>query len=355
MNTNEVVRRRAVYGLPGVDDTPIVADSLDAVLSKADAAHVLPHVRLAVRAGWLANPTDGFIERLERRTRETVAQTLSTYAALIDAVDALAAVGVQPVVLKGIATGHLDYPVPHVRYSTDADLYVPGRQREVLVAAGIGTVPIPRSVRWQERYSKTTTVVDPHGTEIDVHHRLAEGYPGISIPMDEAMAHTESFVLGGVEMRGLDGPGRLIHAAIHATSPDDVKLHSLRDVAQVVLATGADWREAVDRAQRWRVDATFAAGVVHAWMALGLEPHPLTEWAAAYRPQGRQRAARVLHKRVWGGEFLSGSLALAPWQWPGYLFPLAFPSRAYLRAEGTSWRRRASSLINHLRRPRRSA
>jgi hypothetical protein len=93
----------------------------------------------------------------------------------------------------------------------------------------------PRRERWQQVYGKGTTVHDDHGTEIDIHTMLGQGYFGLAIPLDELMASPDPYTIGGVPMLALDGPNRLIHAALHVAASDYTGMHSRRDVLQLAL------------------------------------------------------------------------------------------------------------------------
>jgi hypothetical protein len=127
----------------------------------------------------------------------------------------------------------------------------------VLPAAGI---PIPRSPEFRRRYGKATTVVDESGIEIDVHTTLTHGYFGPARPLGEPMENPDRFEIGDVEMLALDRPNRLLHAANHVGVSEYIGMHSTRDIPQLVLVAGFDWRETIERATRWKVDGLLAAG-----------------------------------------------------------------------------------------------
>lgn len=327
-------------GLPGAPTEPVSVDSFAALLDAAERSRVLPFLDHAVAAGMVADTTPEFEADLAERVRAAADTTMAAHAALADLLRRAEAVGgPEIVVLKGCATGHLDYGRAVDRFSSDVDVLVrAGSQRELTGSVGV-TPPIPRRRRWQDRYGKAVTIRHPYGIDVDVHVTLAQGYFGLAIPAEELFAAGERFEVGGVSATALDGPNRLLHAAIHQASPGHAGLHSARDVPQLVLVSGVAWEEAVARAERWRVDALVARGVLAAWGRFRLPDHPIVEWARSCSVGGVQRTALALNDRR-GGDFLSGPLALPPWRWPGYLLPLAFPSRAYLRQEGVTWRSR---------------
>jgi hypothetical protein len=283
-----------------------------------------------------------------------VQMTLGAHAAVASVVTQLGAVGVADVrVLKGCATGPLDYQRPTDRFSSDVDLLLP-RDDLPKALSTFSNPPVicaPGWPRWEQRYGKGSTVHDDHGLEIDIHSMLGQGYFGLSIPFDELMDRPDPFTIGGVKLFGLDGPNRLIHAAHHVgvSSAGYTGMHSRRDVLQVALVGSVDWREAIDRATRWKVDALVARGVATAWSTFEVDSHPLLEWAQHHEAVGRQRVALRLVGNHHGGHFLTAPLALAPHRWPGYVLPLMFPSPAYLADRGIGRAARVRSVMRALK------
>ena len=354
VNTIEALARLAAHGLPGAATSPVDVDSLEELLAAAEAQRVVPWVSAAVDAGLVPQATEEWQRRLRERVLASVQTTLGTHAAAASVVTRLAAGGVTDVrVLKGCATGPLDHPRPTDRFSSDVDLLI-SRDDLLKALATFSTSPVPcapGSPRWQQHYGKGATVHDDHGVEVDIHVMLGQGYFGLAIPFGELMAHADDFTIGGVQMSGLDGPSRLMHAAHHVGVPSATYsgIHSRRDVLQLALASDDHWQEAIDRATRWKVDALVARGVVTAWSAFDVDPHPLLEWAQRHEPVGRQRVALQLVDDHHGGHFLTAPLALPPQRWPGYVLPLMFPSRAYLAEQGATWSGRARSVISSLK------
>ena len=351
VKTTDALARLAAFELPGASDQPIEVDSPEELLAAADAERVLPWVAGAVDAGLYPAATDDWRRRLRERHLRAVQTALGTHAAAASVVTRLAEAGITDVrVLKGCATGPLDHPRPTDRFSSDVDLLVaPSDLPAVLAAFPDSPGPAARRERWQLMYGKATTVQDDHGTEIDIHTMLGQGYFGLAIPLEELMATPDPYTIGGVPMLALDGPNRLIHAALHAAASNYTGMHSRRDVLQLALGGPVDWTEAIDRARRWKIDALIARGIVTAWSTFEVEGHPLLEWAQHHEPAGRQRVALRLVGERQGGHLLTAPLALPPHRWPGYAIPLVFPSRAYLAERGGGWSSRARSVVSSLR------
>ncbi len=291
VNTEPAVARLAAFGLPGVDPTPIVLADPGEVLNLATARRVLPWVAGAVDAGWVADVSDEWRADLRSRHLGAIQTTLAAHSAAIEVAGRLAAAGIGDArILKGCATGHLDYERHADRFSTDVDVLVRPDDRPAFIAQfPDDAIPVPRSEHWQDHYGKATTVTTARKVQVDVHTMLGQGYFGLSIPIDELFAEPTPFTIGGAELLALDGPNRLIHAANHA--PLAHGMHSIRDVLQLVLVTGVDWEVAVERVERWGVDVLFARGVLLAWSTFPVPSHPLVDWANTRVAHGRQRLA----------------------------------------------------------------
>jgi hypothetical protein len=339
MNAADALRRLAAFGLPGACALPVVVEPLDALISLAERRRVLSWVLYAAQYGMVANATAEFEQELRVRHLAAVHTTMAAHAAAAAVAARLAAVGIDDVrVLKGCATGHLDYERATDRFSSDVDLLIPTCDLDRLALAFTpGSIPEPRRRRWQERYGKSTTVIDTNGVEIDLHVQIASGYFGLAIPTDALRRDPACLRIGDMELDALDGPNRLLHAAVHVGGSHHYNLNSARDVLQLALVSNVGHEETVERAIRWKVDAMLAAGVRRAWTDLAVEPHPLSDWADRHTAAGRQRLALQVSGNGPGGPFLTAPLALPLHRWPGYLVPMLFPSRAYLAANGDTW------------------
>jgi hypothetical protein len=332
VSTVDAVARLGAHGLPGVDPEPITLDDPDGVLAVATTRQVLPWVAAAVADGCVSNVSDEWRADLHRRRINAVQTTMAVHLAAVDVIERLAAAGsARARILKGCATGHLDYDRAVDRPTSDVDLLLHPDDRRTFVTNYPGTVASePWSESWSRRYGKAITMRSPIGVEIDVHTMLSNGYFGMTIPIEELFDGPVDFAIAGVAMQALNGPNRLIHAAIHVAASPNKGLHSMRDVLQLVLVSEVDWEESIRRAERWNNDVLFARGVIEAWDAFPVPTHPLVEWARSVNPHGRQRAATWLADGRHGGQLLTGPLALPVHRWPGYLLPMVFPSREFL-------------------------
>jgi hypothetical protein len=348
LTAQAALRRVASLGLPDADETPFEVDSPDQLLLLADIQRMTVPLDRAISDGTILHDETGWSERCRERAIAAAETTLAAHAAAMTIGRLLEDGGVRAVVLKGCATGHLDYARPVDRFSSDVDILVPAADRDRIVKILGGEVlDSIRSPRWNDRFGHAVTVGGPTGVEIDVHTRLQHGYIGFAVPMEEALASTVDFSIGGVGLSALDPPSRLLLAALSASGVHRSR-HATRDVPQLVLVTGVDWGETVERAIRWRVDGFFARGVLDAWSMFDLSPHPLTEWASTHRPRGRQRLVTR-----WTGprsHVLAAPLALPPSDWLAYTWPLLRPSSSYVERTGKGGRERWRILSDELRR-----
>jgi hypothetical protein len=346
------LRRLASDGLSGQLPSKIETASLDHLLGAADVERVLPYVYQAAREGRIQDSTGEWLEEVRVRTMAAAAFTLAAHAAAMQLIQRLDEIGVgDALILKGCATAHLDYERPADRFSSDVDFLVPGTAIGDVIDGFRQLERAPeRSLNWSRRFGHAVTLKGLNEVELDVHARIAQAYVGLSIPPDELRETAVPFEIGGVSMRALDGPNRLIHAAVHSRSVN-IGLHSKRDVPQLVLVSEVDWEEAIRRAERWQIDYFFALGVINAWSAFELPTHPLVEWAEGYdRPAGRrQRLAAQLAGSRLRGNVIAAPLALPIREWPAYVGPLLFPSKAYVQANNKGWRTRLRIFTGEVR------
>ena len=152
---------------------------------------------------------------------------MASHAAAIEVVLQLREAGVGDVViLKGVATGHLDYGRPIERFSTDVDLLVRIADRpDILHNFPDVSIPEPRRHRWEARYGKAITVVSDTGvTRRAYDTRWAT--LGWRSTVTNCSTRPSSSPSGGRTFVRLTAPNRLLHAALHLATSEHVGLHS---------------------------------------------------------------------------------------------------------------------------------
>lgn len=257
--------------------------------------------------------------------------------------------GVAARVLKGAAVARLDHDDPAERVFGDADVLI-GRAdhaRALTALSGAGFVRSEPPIRawWERRFGKAIVLHGPNGGELDLHLSLTGGYFGAVLDSAAALGRVgDEFVLAGRPMSALDRHDRLLHACCHSVLGGASGLRAQRDIAQLLLMSGASWEVAADRAGE--ADVVVAAGIVRAWASLGLGGHEAVEWARSFSATDRQRDALATYTAAfgstWAPEGRGVLAALHPKDRVLFAAGLAFPSRASLQ-----FRRR--TLLSHLR------
>lgn len=358
----DVLRIAVAHGLPGGElpaatagELPIVSDDVIALAARHRVQGLL----------WLAIQ-DGAVEADEQHlvnVGEAFTGALRTCLVAertaVHALEAMGSAGVDARVLKGVAIAHLDHPDPAHRVFGDADILIRRsdyrRALAALTAAGFERSEPPVRRWWEQRFGKAIVLRSPESAELDLHLSITGGYFGARIDHDELWARAgERFHLADLEACGLDVDGRLLHACCHAVLGGGSGLRALRDVAQLILVSGADWRAVVQRAERDGVELVLAAAVRATWTELGLDHrHEIVQWAAGYRPDPVQERAFAGYTAAfaegWAPEGHSVLAALGPLDRARFLVGLAFPSRASMRARHRTWRQHVRQGVQGVR------
>jgi hypothetical protein len=227
---------------------------------------------------------------------------LSLERELLAVIDLLTEATIETRVLKGAAVAHLDYSRPEQRSFIDLDILVRpedfDRAVQTLIAAGfVRRLHQPRP-GFDRRFDKGTTLVAPAGYELDLHRTFVLGPWGLLVDLGDLWAGDGTeVVVGGRRLHALSRDHRLLHACYHAALGDwPLRLASLRDVAEMVLATGHAATDIRTLASRWRVEAVVAAAIADTWRLLGLPTNTeVSSWAQRYLPSRRDEAKLNLY------------------------------------------------------------
>lgn len=354
--TDRAFRHLTAWGLPGGPTDPISARGVDqGDLARLAERHRMTGVAIAaLDDGALDGASDELTSAMLPAHRHLLHSSLAAEANLVAVSHLLAGAGIEHRVLKGCATAHLDHADPSVRLTSDADVLVPvgGLDAVASVIAPYvddrATVP-DRAPGWRSRFGKDLTVSLRSGGWIDVHQRIASGYFGERLAMDEVWADGECFELAGHQLTGLAPTMRLLHAAVHAAGR--AGLHSQRDVLVLLDRADVDWRAMTATVERWGIEALAARGISTTWASFGVARHPLLDWADSIRPRGRPRLALGVFDHWAGHQSWTSGLAMAPRDWPGYAWPMIWPSDEYLAHYDRSRVRHVLRPIRKLGRP----
>jgi hypothetical protein len=236
---------------------------------------------------------------------------------------------------KGAALAHLDYRDPAVRTFGDVDLMIHpsdwSRAFDLLTSSKYRREAPTLPGDYDDRYGKGATLTTAEGLEVDLHRRFAIGRFGVTTRTDALFASSDAIELAGRAIPVLDRPGRLLHACFHATLGGFRGLRAFRDVAQLILVSGADWETAFEVARSWKAESVIAVAISESWHRLELNvDHPAHARAVS---TGVSRAdRRVLEMFARESPFRSQAMSavrrLPPSEIPRYLWSL---SRSRLR------------------------
>ena len=353
---DQTLRHLVAWGLPGGPEEPLDLDGVQG-LTRLSAWHRVTGVVLeALADGAATGIGDDLIESLEEQHRRILHQSLAAEADLVWVTDRYREAGIEFRVLKGCATAHLDHDDPALRTTSDVDLLVRHhdfrRASDLLAAVNDRQAP-PPDLRpdWNDRYARERAVKIVDGAWIDIHQTLVAGYWGMSIDHDALFEDPSDFEVAGRRLLGLGANDRFAHAVIHAGFSSVVRIQSFRDVAVLAARHDVSPVDILNDA-RWRpISGLLGRGIERTATLLPMAPE-LIEWAGSVRPRRRESMAfRTLKGGDGGSYYRSGPLALPPWQWPRYLYPIVIPSQEYLDWHGRSridhfgralprWRRR---------------
>lgn len=323
----------ARHGL-GEQTAPLVleAGAAERVLARARFDHLTGFLAAAVLAGAVTPEDDGVQPALWRQWHDELRTCVRLEALAVRTAELLDAAGVRWRLTKGAALAHLDYPDPALRTFGDVDLVIhPADWPEafrLLTANGYRRDAPTLPGGYDSRYGKGATLTAPDGLEVDLHRRFAIGWFGVASRMEEVFGPAESVELAGRPLPTLDAAGRLLHACFHAALGGFRRLRAFRDVAQLVLVTGADWRATFGVAGSWRAEAVVASAIEETWRRLDLEvDHPAHAWALSTpMSRGDRRVLELFGRESpFRSQALSAVWRLPPYELPRYLWSLGRP------------------------------
>jgi hypothetical protein len=340
-------------GRPAVPPTPPSDAQFGALLTVARRERLVGLLAAAVSDGVIPL-TGAQLTRLAEEHREAMLACLALDRLALAAHEALAARGVDHAFLKGVAWAQVHYPDPSWRVYGDVDVLVHPDGWDDAVgwcrdAGGVRHYPEPRP-GFDRRFGRSVAWTMPAGLELDVHRTLAPGPMGVTVRAGECLPAPALVTVAGRSLPRLDPAAELVHAALHATVGDRVpRLSALRDVAQIATVTRPPVGDVDRLARRWSVGAAVARGIRAAADRLGLAPHPLGHWAAAYRP-GPDEVRWLRATLAADGSYARQALATLP-ALPGlrakvaYARALAAPGRGYRDAADAGPLGRARRLL----------
>lgn len=318
----------------------------DAMVGEALRQRLTGFLIHAIERGALVGP-DTLLDRVAAAHRRATWHALHLEQALLTAIDTFVAAGITTRVLKGPALVRTVYAESSVRTFADIDVLVPTAQFEqavqLLMWAGHRRLLPQLRPGFDSRFTKTVTLVDDLGRQIDLHRSLVIGPFGLLIDLDDLFDGDQPIVVGGRTLRALAPTQQCLHVCYHAALGDvPPRLVPMRDVAEAFRRPTTDVDAVLAMAERWSGLGVVARAVRLASAHVGALPRHIVSWAHAYRPgraERRRLASYTSVHRSNSRKYVESVRAI-----PGisdkaaYLYALLFPQRSFVeRRPGDRW------------------
>jgi putative nucleotidyltransferase-like protein/peptidase S24-like protein len=226
--------------------------------------------RLGVRARGQSTELPGCVDAmLVKAERREVAAFLSASRRTREALRALGAVGVRPVVLKGRSLAERLWPRPWMRPEGDLDLLVEERELALALPALVRLGLRPRDGgapgRWRPTLAGVVLASPSSEDGVDLHSRLFRSV-GSGIDTAEVLSRTRESELLGERVRLLDPADEVHFLLVHAAAHGAVHPKWLLDLHAAAIGYPPEvWRAAAQRARTTRTTRPFwaAARLLH--------------------------------------------------------------------------------------------
>ncbi|WP_199741832.1 nucleotidyltransferase family protein [Corallococcus sp. CA047B] len=232
---------------PEAPDSPVLPEEADALVKAAVRHGLAGFVEHALTRAELELPQEARA-LLRRESLAGAARGMRVRALLLRSVEALAAVDVVPVLLKGYGLARRLYPEPLLRATTDVDLLVPRARVLCAVHAleGLGLTTKPGDGDRDDTHHVELT--GPAGL-VELHYRALAGY-GQALEGDALVARAEDADLDGLRVRYLCAEDEAVYLALHASNHLLQRLTWLFDLKLLARAKPhLDWERVVARAK----------------------------------------------------------------------------------------------------------
>jgi hypothetical protein len=297
--------------------SPVDAESFVRAAARHGLAGFAQHA--AERAGWtLPEPAR---ESLRRESLSSAARAVRVHTLLLRSVDALAAVGVVPVVLKGTALARRLYPEPFLRATSDVDLLVGSEQVEQAsrVLEGLGLKQVAEQPGHGGAHTHHREFQGSAGL-VELHFRALVGY-GLALEAEPLLVHAQEAEFEGRRVRYLRAEEELVYLSLHASNHLLQRLSWLLDLKLLLLShPGMHWGRVLDVARAtafphlawYALEATqrLLGAQVPEEVLAGLAP---PRWqrmlASKFFSEERLLETRLVHHKA---EWVAAKLLLAP-------------------------------------------
>ncbi len=250
-------------------------------------------------ASALADLPEAQRHRWRMRVMEVQRQRAALDEAADLAADALEAVGITPVLLKGAALGRMIYPEPHLLPMSDVDLLIDGDRLalalDALARAGMRTPPEEDIRFWRQAYYNLPVEWTGRGSvQLEVHWSISQ--PDRH-PVDVPQLLARAVALPGTSGRVLAPVDLLLHQALHHSyhyfQPKLIWVHDLA----LLHRDPPPLEEVLGRARRWGMMRPLALSCLQVEKVYpGCLREEYRSWATGFRPAVRLvRRFRTAH------------------------------------------------------------
>lgn len=325
----------------------------------ASIRHAIPqllyHNLKAVGAERAVPP--GVLGRLERMYYANALRHLRFSRALEEVLRAFTEMGIEVIVLKGMALATQVYPAAALRQCGDIDVLV--RKEDLLqaekVLLGLGYTAPGNGLldEWFGQHHYHLSYLKDEGRiGLEVHWDIAPQPNPFFLPLSELWARAQPFRIGSSEALALGPADLLLHLSLHAAfSPNllwgqDIDLRHLCDIAETIRLYPIDWDQLVAHARLYQAHkCLYIALYLARRMLQACVPHAVLEALQPTDLDPRWLASleeRVLKRRHGSTKVPHGFVRLLSAQGVcnrlRVLRDIFFPSpSAIAQAHGVSW------------------
>jgi len=212
---------------------------------------------------WLLLPVDAVRPLVQPEVKHRQVAILATQMRLrsvaTDVLDHFESEAIDSRVLKGLATGELDYPNPLLRHTGDVDLAVRPERLD-------DAVRVLHAHGYKDHYERFSpylrygsTLKAPNGAEIDLHTRLSR-----RSPVTDRLFQDPGSALSLLPGKALCSAHRLVHASGHflISPPGTRRLSGLLDVTRIHGRDDLDLDEARRFSAALGIESLVGAGLM---------------------------------------------------------------------------------------------
>jgi len=236
-----------------------------AYLLTAAIRHAIPQLLYySLKAIGAEGAPPGVLARMEQMYYANALRYLRFSRALEEVLGAFKEIGIEAIVLKGMALATQVYPVAALRQCGDIDVLVREedllRAEEVLLGLGY-TVPGPGLPNewFGQCHRHLPYLKDAGRIKLEVHWVIVSQPNPFCLPVSELWPRAQPLRIGGSETWALGPADLLLHLSVHAVpSPDllwgqDIDLRHLCDIAETIRVYPMDWDQLIVRARHYDV------------------------------------------------------------------------------------------------------